>query len=116
VDFGEWKPRGRADTELNATFRNCGITRHMNGNWRTRDGTAHWCQRSQRGKELGILPDYTGDYVDLFSDESAAQKREKFRFIMNARYLSACDHCSGDHGTDDAAKRFPAGEQITRVI
>ncbi|MDR1589833.1 MAG: radical SAM protein [Oscillospiraceae bacterium] len=112
VDFGAWGARGETIERLESKFTNCGITKHMRGNWRTRDGSVHWCQRSQRGMELGILPDYTGDYVDLFSDESAAQKREKFRLLTNARHLLSCDHCSGDHGTEDASKRFPAGEQL----
>ena len=112
VDFGEWEPRGRMPEELERTFKNCGITRIMKGNWRTRDGTVHWCQRSQRGMELGIIPDYPDDYVDLLGAESRREKRLKFHEIANKRYLSVCDRCSGDHGSDDASKRFPAGEQI----
>jgi hypothetical protein len=112
VDFGDWSQRNRTTEELERTFSNCGITRHMRGNWRTRDGKVHWCQRSQRGMELGLLPDDPNDYVDLFSGETRSQKRRKFLQIANAAYLSSCDHCSGDHGTEDAAKRFPAGEQL----
>lgn len=112
VDFGTWEARGRTDAELAKVFANCGITKAMQGNWRTRDGTVHWCQRSQRGMELGLLPDCPADYVDLFSDETREEKRSRFRRIMDACYLSACDHCSGNHGTDDLSKRFPAGQQM----
>ncbi|MBR1494694.1 MAG: radical SAM protein [Acidaminococcaceae bacterium] len=112
VDFGPWDARGRASEELHKVFHNCGVTKFLHGNWRTRDGKCHWCQRSQRGMELGLLPDCSEDYVDLFGDESAEEKREHFKRIMEAHYLSACDHCSGDHGTEDVTKRFPAGEQI----
>lgn len=113
VDFGPWEQQNRPESELGQRFSNCGITKHMHGNWRTRDGKAHWCQRSQRGMELGIISDCPDDYVDLFdSTTSAEQKREKFKRIMNAPYLSACDHCSGDHGTEDPAKRYPAGRQM----
>jgi hypothetical protein len=112
VDFGTWEARGRTDEELARVFGNCGINRHMRGNWRTRDGMVHRCQRSQRGLELGLLPDFKSDCVDLFEDCTREQKRENFRKVMNAPYLSACDYCSGDHGTEDASKRFPAGEQI----
>lgn len=113
VDFGSWEARGRTGAELNQTFVNCGITKYMRGNWRTRDGKVHWCQRSQRGMELGILPDSPEDYVDLLDDSrTVEEKRMKFEAIAHARALSACDHCSGDHGTEDPAKRFPAGQQI----
>lgn len=112
VDFGPWDARGRTEDELAGIFASCGVTKAMHGNWRTRDGTVHWCQRSQRGMELGLLPDCPSDYVDLFSNESREEKRRRFRSIMETRFLSACDHCSGDHGTDDPAKRFPAGQQM----
>lgn len=113
VDFGPWEARGRPDDALNRTFANCGVTKYMRGNWRTRDGKVHWCQRSQRGMELGILPDAPEDYVDLLDEtRSVEEKRAKFEAISNARCLSACDHCSGDHGTEDPSKRFPAGRQM----
>jgi hypothetical protein len=112
VDFGSWDCRNRSEIELAGVFKNCGVTKHMRGNWRTRDGKVHWCQRSQRGMELGILPDFTDDYVDLFGEATVQQKREKFHKIMNRQYLDACNYCSGNHGTEDLAKRFKAGEQI----
>jgi hypothetical protein len=112
VDFGPWDSYGRTQEELAQIFANCGITKHMRGNWRTRDGKVHWCQRSQRGMELGLLPENSDDYVDLFSSESREQKQNKFRKIEQARYLLSCDHCSGNHGTEDVTKRFPAGEQL----
>ncbi|MDR2089688.1 MAG: radical SAM protein [Clostridiales Family XIII bacterium] len=112
VDFGPWEARKRTGEQLAEVFANCGITKHMRGNWRTRDGKVHWCQRSQRGTELGLIADNPNDYVDLFGGESRESKREKFVRIANAAYLSSCDHCSGDHGTEDGTKRFPAGEQM----
>lgn len=112
VDFGPWQARRRTEDELAGIFSNCGVTKAMNGNWRTRDGTVHWCQRSQRGMELGLLPDSPADYVDLFGKETREEKRKHFRTILSTRFLSACDHCSGEHGTDDPAKRFPAGQQM----
>ena len=31
---------------------------------------------------------------------------------MGVRTITACDYCNGYYGTQDTAKRFPAGEQI----
>lgn len=113
VDFGPWESYGRTPDELDRIFHACSVTRVLRGNWRTRDGKVHWCTRSQRGMELGFIPDHPEDYVDLFDDtETVEEKRAKFQKIANARYLFACDHCSGDAGTDDEAKRYPAAEQM----
>jgi hypothetical protein len=111
VDFGKWEPRGRMPDELENIFKNCAVTRDMRGNWRTRDGKVHWCTRSQRGMELGLLADNVEDYVDLFDNTSVEDKQQKFETIASARYLCACDNCSGNQGTEDASKRFPAAEQ-----
>lgn len=110
VDFGGWEARSRTPEELERVFRDCAVTRDMRGNWRTRDGKVYWCSRAQRGGELGLLPD--ADYVNLFDSTSPEEKRRKFEQIAAARYLTACDHCSGDQGTCDAAKRHPAAEQL----
>jgi hypothetical protein len=113
VDFGEWKSQNRPDKELCGIFKNCAVTRDMRGNWRTRDGKVHWCSRSMRGMELGFIPDNPNDYVDLFNEkETKEQKRRKFTSIANAKYISACDYCTGNHGIDDVNKRFKAAEQI----
>lgn len=115
VDYGSWDGYGRTPQELEKIYRACFVTSAMRGNWRTRDGKVHWCSRSQRGMELGLIPDNPEDYVDLFdTSESPEQKREKFARIKNARFISACDHCSGDSITDDPGNRHPAAEQIEK--
>jgi len=112
VDFGVWESYARAPSELECVFRNCAITRHMSGNWRTRNGKVHWCSRSQRGMELGLIPNNPDDYVDLFDETSFDDKRGKFQQIAESRYITACDYCSGDQGTTDVGKRIPAAVQI----
>ncbi len=113
VDFGEWKYQNRTESELERIYKNCATTRDMHGNWRTRDGKVHWCSRSQRGTELGLIPDDPNDYVDLLAAQTVEEKRAKFRAIEHRRYLAACDYCSGDQGTSDLSKRFPAAQQLT---
>jgi len=112
VDFGGWDAHPRTDLELGRIFSSCAVTRDMQGNWRTRDGKAHWCSRSQRGMELGLMPDSPQDYIDLLNDSPVDAKRAKFRQIAAAQYLTACRHCSGDQGTSDPARRYPAAEQM----
>lgn len=112
VDFGMWNSYKRTPRQLENTFSNCAVSRDMRGNWRTRDGKVHWCSRSQRGTELGLLPDFNNDYVDLFDGSSIQLKREKFLKIMNTKYINACDYCSGHQGTSDNSLRFQAAEQM----
>lgn len=114
VDFGSWEVQEQDADVLKRRFKGCAVTRDMHGNWRTRDGRVHWCSRSQRGMELGLLPDCPEDYVDLFDSSTREEKQEKFRRIANAAFLSACDRCSGDAGTDNTQKRYPAAEQMGR--
>lgn len=116
VDFGPWEIQECDVNILEKRFRNCAVTRDMHGNWRTRDGKVHWCSRSQRGMELKLIPDVPEDYVDLFDGTTKEEKQEKFRRIARARYISACDCCSGDQGTSDAQKRYPAAEQVKKEI
>ena len=113
IDFGSWKKQGKAVEQLEDRFGSCSVTSVLKGNWRTRDGKVHWCSRSQRGMELGHLPDIKEDSVDLFDETmSIEEKRQKFHRIEQKRYISACDYCSGDAGTKDVTKRYPAAEQL----
>ena len=111
VDFGKWELHSRTTDELENTFKSCSVTSMLKGNWRTRDGKVHWCTRSQRGMELGLLPGNYNDYIDLFDETTIAEKRAKFQRIANAKSISACDYCSGDAGTSDDTKRYSAAEQ-----
>lgn len=112
IDFGAWEDRGRSQNDLEKIYHHCGITSNMRGNWRTRDGKIHWCSRSQRGSELGLLPDFPDDYIDLFDHISVDEKREKFRSFLNRPYINACRFCSGDVGTQNLEKRYQAAEQM----
>lgn len=112
VSFGDWEKQDKSKDELAERFKNCAVTFKLRGNWRTRDGKVHWCSRSQRGMELGLLPDNPSDYVDLFDKTSITEKQEKFELISRKDYISSCDYCSGDQGTDNTALRFPAAEQL----
>lgn len=112
VDFGEWKDHQRSRNELETVYRNCGITSNMKGNWRTRDGKIHWCSRSQRGNELGLIPDFPDDYIDLFDETPIKEKRKRFRTFLERPYIDACRFCNGDVGTQDREKRYRAAEQM----
>ena len=115
IDFGSWDVRNRDPETLTEIFHQCSVTRVLGGNWRTRNGKVHWCSRSMRGMELGLIPDEPRDYVDLFDDTSREEKQKKFQEIAERAYISVCDRCSGDLVNLDKGKRYPAAEQIKRV-
>jgi hypothetical protein len=63
--------------------------------------------------ELGLLPGFERDYVDLLDERSTKeQKQAKIRRIMNGKYLRVCDWCSGEQGTQDKTRRYPAAIQM----
>lgn len=116
VNFGNWEKGGLSSDELENKFQGCAVTRVFGGNWRTRDGKVHWCSRSQRGTELGLLPDFPSDYVDLLDDTSIGEKRAKFEQIAGRKYINACDYCSGEQGTEDTALRVKAAQQTAGSV
>ena len=112
VDNGDFVPHNRSKEENEAVFTACA---HVcrGGSWYIRHGQMHWCGRSVRGTELGKVPLYPEDYLDLFEQStSIVEKQEKLRKLMKVKTITACDYCNGYYGTEDAKKRHPAGEQM----
>ena len=111
VDNGDFVPHHRTQAENEIIFSTCS---HVcrGGSWYVRGGQLHWCGRSIRGTELGKIPLCQEDYLDLFEDIPLEEKKKKLERLMGVRTITACDYCNGYYGTQDTAKRFPAGEQI----
>lgn len=111
VDNGDFVPHHRTAAEQEAVFAACS---HVcrGGSWYVRHGQMHWCGRSIRGVELGKIPLRREDYLDIFDpNTSVEEKRQQLKKLMAVRSITACDYCNGYYGTEDAAKRHPAGEQ-----
>lgn len=112
VDNGDFVPRHRPQAENEAVFAACA---HVcrGGSWYIRHGQMHWCGRSLRGTELGKIPLRQEDYVDLLNQEmTVEEKRRQLEALMHVRSITACDYCGGLYGTENAAERRPAGEQL----
>jgi hypothetical protein len=112
VDYGDFKLKNRSESQLQSIFSRCGATK-MNGNMTTHNGKIHWCVPSARLMTvLGHIPDADSEYIDLFDDTlSVQEQRKKIENLYSKKYISACNYCSGDFGSE-TAKRYPAGEQI----
>lgn len=114
VDYGGFEKRNHNEETLCSLFKNCGSTK-MEGCFTTHGGQMHWCVPSARGmKLLGEIPDCKDDYIDLFDETlTTEQQKQKFKTLQNTKYISACNHCDGFHGTSDKSKRYPAAEQLS---
>lgn len=110
VDQGDFVSHNRSDAELAKIFAACThVTR--GGSWYVRNGQMHWCGRSIRGVEVGKIPPCEEDYLDIFAG-TVQERREKLSQLTQVKSILACDYCNGYYGTQDAAKRYPAGEQM----
>jgi len=58
------------------------------------NGELHYCYRSAHAKDLGLIPDHPGDYVDLLSGDIATVRRRINEFI-ELDSIAACDYCNG---------------------
>lgn len=110
VDQGDFVPHGRKEGELKDIFDKCP---HVcrGGSWYVRNGQMHWCGRSIRGMELNKIPVKNEEYLNIF-EGSVEERREHFRKMRHVSYITACDYCNGNYGTDENQKRYPAGEQM----
>jgi hypothetical protein len=112
VDFGEYAPHRRTPAELVQIFHSCGQVQ-SGGCWQVRNGQIHWCPRSLRGTLEKVIPSKKNiDYIDIFdADTTLDEKCAALNKLIHTDYFLACDYCTGDIGTTDTAKRYPAAEQ-----
>ncbi|MDR1148649.1 MAG: hypothetical protein LBK66_08470 [Spirochaetaceae bacterium] len=111
IDYGNYKYQNYSEDSLIDMFKNCAVNR-IGGIWSCRYGELHRCTRSASGMDLKMIPRVKDDYISLFENIPIERQKEKLRRIMSKQYLTACKYCSGDFGTGDKQKRYPAAEQI----
>ncbi|MDR0682280.1 MAG: radical SAM protein [Dysgonamonadaceae bacterium] len=112
VDFGEYVSYNRTPAMLSKVFHSCGQVQ-CGGCWQVQNGQIHWCPRSLRGTLAGFIPSRKNiDYIDIFDTETTLdEKRTALYELIHADYFLGCDYCTGDMGTNDPTKRYPAAEQ-----
>lgn len=112
VDNGDFVPHNRTAEENETVFAGCSHVRR-GGSWYVRNGQMHWCGRSIRGVELGIIPARAEDYLDIFDPNTTTEeKRGLLEQLRKMQSITACDYCNGDYGTTDVKKRRSAGRQL----
>lgn len=111
IDYGDYEYRDYSEEKVNELFKNCGV-HQMGGIWSMRFGEIHRCTRSASGMSLGKIPRNEADYINLFNRDTVEERRTKLISLMEKSHIDACKHCTGDFGTIDKSKRYPAAEQI----
>ena len=110
VDQGDFVCHNRNETDLENVFKTCPHV-SRGGSWYVRNGQMHWCGRSIRGEELKKVPVPENEYVDIFAG-TVESRKEKLKKVMECAYITACNYCNGNYGTEQSEKRYPAGEQM----
>ena len=86
---GNMQNRGRTEKELNKVFEECGtICRSLF------NGELHYCPRSAHGVDLGYVKKREEDYIDILSDLSDEELRNKITELSyKHNYIEACNYC-----------------------
>jgi hypothetical protein len=60
------------------------------------DGKIFRCPYAANAFRLRAVPDFKGDYVDIFEDIPALELKKKIQnYLLNKDYLEICDYCNG---------------------
>ena len=102
-DFGGFEERDYPQEQLRAVHASCCFVSNDLFN-----GRLYACSRSALGTQLGKIPDYPGDYVELRNTENSGL-RERLTAFFNKRQLGVCRHCNGTSATT-----ITAGHQAVR--
>lgn len=100
-DAGETDFRGRDVEELKSLYAKCYSKDYHNC---VVNGELHPCPRSAHSKDLGLIPDYKSDYVNL-REGSVESRIKQMHELQNKEYLCSCNHCDFPF-----AKRIPGRE------
>lgn len=88
-DAGETYSRNRSITELKDLYTKCYSKDYHNC---VVNGELHPCPRSAHSKDLGLIPDYKTDYVNLREGSTESRIRQ-IQELQSRQYLCACNHC-----------------------
>lgn len=88
-DTGNMEKRYRTEKELQKVFTDCKTLCRSLFN-----GEFHYCPRSSHGTDLGIVPKYKGEYINLLNVENEFELRKEIEeFINREDYIEVCDYC-----------------------
>ena len=102
TNYGKPIDYGRNKQALTEQFARCDLR-----NKSILNGVMYYCARYGHGYDLGIIDRKPGEYVDIFHNTTAQNRREICRLMWRHRPIEACKYCL--RGTDKAIK-IPRGK------
>lgn len=99
--------QGKSPGQLRDFFKNC-----PNHFFSLLNGELHVCPRSSHGTDLGIIPKFQYDFVELEEEESPGRIRQKIQDLLERPYLTACNYCEEDKA--EGLKVIESGKQASR--
>jgi organic radical activating enzyme len=102
VDYGSTEKRNYSRTMLRKVFTSC----PSSACFIYRNKRIHACPRSMSATDLGLIPDYQTDYLDVINEGECGFKSWSKRLEYNG-YIMACDHCNGSFGS-----KIPSATQM----
>ena len=88
-DSGNTLNRHRDEETLKEFYNNCFSKDMCNCCF---NGEYHICPRSAHAKDLGLIPDFKNDYVNL-REKSVEYRINKLNHLKNRSYINCCNHC-----------------------
>lgn len=107
ADLGGFESRSLSEEQLEEIFAKC----NFNSCTELLDGKLNRCPRSSHGTKTGLVPEYSGDFIDIL-DLSISDDilKEKLRaFLHDKKFIRACNHCNGN--TRDSLTLSPAEQK-----
>ena len=90
-DLGDMKLHDRDENELKEMYDGCRYTNAYDAT--VLKGEFHICAISAHGKDVGLIPNYKSDYVNL-REESLDSKITQINILKNRPHICCCYHCN----------------------
>ena len=92
--LGGFAPRNRDEARLRELFKEC----NFNTCTELLHGELHRCPRSSHGMNIGVVPRYSDDYVNVLDDSlSIPELKERIRcLVKDKKFIQACNYCDGN--------------------
>jgi hypothetical protein len=111
ADLGGFMPRNRTEPQLSVLFQKC----NFNSCAELLHGELHRCPRSSHGTNIGVVPCYDDDYINVLNDNfPVAELKERIRYLFEDKnFIRTCDYCDGN---TSASLMLQPAEQMANKI
>ena len=105
ADLGDFESRNLSGKQLEDLFAKC----NFNTCTELLDGRLYRCPRSSHGTNIGVIPEYRDDFINLLEEPPGSLKDRLHLFFHDKKFIHACNHCNGNTGN---SLNLPPAEQL----